>query len=122
MGAASNLVESLGYEIEARGQHSVLRSSGGRAQAVAVFLQEGEQADQLAARFENQTPVTYGLTHADRDNLPWVVAVRGGVIRLHSTSTSGAAGQRGRAETFVELNLSTAAFRASGISALPVLF
>lgn len=100
-----HLVESLGYEIEARGRHSVLRSSGGRAQAVAVFLQEGEQADQPAARFENQTPVTYGLTHADRDNLPWVVAVRGGVIRLYSTSTSGAVGQRGRAETFVELNL-----------------
>jgi hypothetical protein len=33
------------------------------------------------------------------------LAVRGGTIRLYSTSTSGAAGQRGRAETFVELNL-----------------
>ena len=99
------LVEKLGYEIEPRARHSVLRSSGGRAQAVAVFLQEIEQADQPAARFENQTPVTYALTHADRDNLLWVVAVRGGMIRLYSTSTSGAAGQRGRAETFVELNL-----------------
>ena len=99
------LVQKLGYEIEQRGRHSVLRSSEGRAQAVAVFLQDTEQADQPAARFENQTPVTYALTNADRDNLPWVVAVRGGVIRLYSTSTSGAAGQRGRAETFVELNL-----------------
>jgi hypothetical protein len=31
--------------------------------------------------------------------------VRGGTIRQYSTSTSGAVGQRGRAETFVELNL-----------------
>ena len=100
-----NLVQKLGYEIEARARHSVLRSSEGRAQAVAVFLQDTEQADQPTARFENQTPVTYALSHADRDNLPWVVAERGGTIRLYSTSTSGAAGQRGRAETFVELNL-----------------
>ena len=100
-----DLVRGLGYEIEPRGQHSVLRASEGRAQAVAVFLQDAEQPDQPAARFENQTPVTYALSHADRDNLPWVVAVRSGTIRLYSTSTSGAAGQRGRAETFVELNL-----------------
>lgn len=31
--------------------------------------------------------------------------MRGGTIRLYSTSTSGAAGQCGRTETFVELNL-----------------
>ncbi len=54
---------------------------------------------------ENQTPATYALALADRDRLPWVVAVRGGTIRLYSTATSGAAGQRGRTETFVELNL-----------------
>jgi len=109
-----DLVEKLGYEIETRARHSVLRSAGGRAQAVAVFLQETEQADQPAARFENQTPVTYALSHADRDNLPWVVAVRGGTIRLYSTSTSGAAGQRGRAETFVELNLPLLASEQAG--------
>jgi hypothetical protein len=64
-----DLIEKLGYEIEARARHSVLRSTEGRAQAVAVFLQDTEQADQPASRFENQTPVTYALSHADRDNL-----------------------------------------------------
>jgi hypothetical protein len=100
-----DLVRGLGYEIEPRGQHSVLRAAEGRAQAVAVFLEEDEQPDQTSARFENQTPATYALAHTDRDRLPWVVAVRGGTIRLYSTSASGAAGQRGRTETFVELNL-----------------
>jgi hypothetical protein len=100
-----DLVRGLGYEIEPRGQHSVLRAALGQAQAVAVFLQEDEQPDQTSAHFENQTPATYALAHADRDRLPWVVAVRGGTIRLYSTATSGAAGQRGRTETFVELNL-----------------
>jgi hypothetical protein len=83
----------------------VLRSSEDRAQAVAVFLQESEQADRPSSRFENQTPVSYALAHAHRDNIPWVVAERSGSVRLYSTSTSGAAGQRGRTETFVELNL-----------------
>jgi len=98
-----DLVRGWGYEIEQKAHHSVLRSSEGRAQAVAVFLQESEQADQPSSRFENQTPVTYALAHADRDNIPWVIAERSGAIRLYSTS--GASGQRGRAETFVELNL-----------------
>ncbi len=54
-----DLIRGLGYEIEQRARHSVLRSPDDRAQAVAVFLQESEQADQPSSRFENQTPVTY---------------------------------------------------------------
>lgn len=100
-----DLVRGLGYEIDQRARHSVLRSSEDRAQAVAVFLEENEQADQPSSRFENQTSVTYALSHADRDNIPWVVAERSGGVRLYSTKTSGAAGQRGRTETFTELNL-----------------
>jgi hypothetical protein len=84
----------------------VLRTTTGNARAVAVLLQEEEQPDQPSFRFGLQTPVTFALAQADRENLPWVVSVRGGTIRLYSTMTSGAAGQRGRAETFVELDLS----------------
>ena len=100
-----DLFQSMGYEIDRKAHHSVLRSSEQKAQAVAVFLQKDEQADQPSPRFENQTPLTYALADADRENIPWVVAERSGVIRLYSTATSGASGQRGRAETFVELNL-----------------
>lgn len=98
------LVRGLGYEIESKGNHKILRTATGTARAVAVFLEATEQPDQPSARFSNQTPVTAALTSADRENLRWVMAVRGGTLRLYSTATSGAAGQR-RAETFVELNL-----------------
>lgn len=74
-----NLVRGLGYEIDQRARHSVLRSSEDRAQTVAVFLQESEQVDQPSSRFENQTPITYALAHADRDNIPWVVAGQGAI-------------------------------------------
>jgi hypothetical protein len=113
-----DLVRGLGYKIEPRGRHSVLRAAEEQAQAVAVFLEEDEQPDQTSTRFENQTPATYALAHADRDRLPWVVAVRGGTIRLYSTSTSGAAGQRGRTETFVELNLPLLRSEQAGYLAL----
>lgn len=99
------LVRRLGYEIEDKGNHKVLRTETGTARAVAVLLESTEQPDQPSPRFANQTPVTAALTSADRENLRWVFSVRGGTVRLYSTDTSGAAGQRGRAETFVELNL-----------------
>lgn len=49
----------------------------GNARAVAVFLEANEQPDQPSDRFDRQSPVTFALTQADRDGLPYVVAVRG---------------------------------------------
>ena len=100
------LVEALGYRIEQRGDHAVLRAADGdEIRAVAVFLDRGERPDRPSARFDQRTPVTHSLTLADREGLRWVVAVRGSTLRLYSTATSGASGQRGRTETFVELDL-----------------
>src|SRR5699024_7271579 len=70
------------------------------------FLEENEQPDVPSFRLDANTPVSYALAQADRENLPWVISIRGSSIRLYSTITSGAVGQRGRAETFVELDLS----------------
>lgn len=101
-----DLIRGLGYRLEQAGSHQVLRTGAGNARAIAVFLQEDEQPDYPSFRYGMQTPVSYALTQADRDNLPWVISVRGSSVRLYSVSTSGAVGQRGRAETYVELDLS----------------
>lgn len=100
------LISCLGFAIERRGQHQVLRNSQGGARAVAVFLEEGETEEQASPRFDGQSPVTSALAVADRENLPWVLSIRGGTLRLYATGTSGAPGQRGRTETYFELNLS----------------
>lgn len=100
------LLRKLGYSLEQSGTHHVLRTVEGNARAVAVFLRNDEQPDYPSFRYGMQTPVSYALTHADRENLPWVISVRGGSLRLYSAATSGAVGQRGRAETYVELDLS----------------
>ena len=46
-----DLVRGLGYEIEPRGRHNVLRASSGRAQAVAVFLQEDGTTKEATFKF-----------------------------------------------------------------------
>lgn len=113
------LVEGLGYRIEQRGDHAVLRAADGeKIRAVAVFLDRGERPDRPSARFDQRTPVTHALTLADREGLRWVVAVRGSTLRLYSTATSGAAGQRGRTDTFVELDLPLLADEHAGYLSL----
>lgn len=100
------LVEALGFDVEQRRTHAVLRVGGaGHARAVAVFLDETEQPDRPSERFDRQSPVTFALNEADRDGLPYVLAVRGSTLRLYSTATSGAVGQRGRTETYVGIDL-----------------
>lgn len=100
------LIRSLGFTIEQRGHHRILRDVGdSSSRAIAVFLQPGEQPDAPSAKYGSVSPVTHGLNHADRENLRWVVTVRGGCLRLYSTATAGAVGQRGRTETYVEVNL-----------------
>ncbi len=119
--ADRDLVEALGFDVEDRPKHAVLRvRSNGNARAVAVFLNESEQPDAPSNRYDRQTPVTYALNQADKNGLPYVVAVRGSNVRLYSTSTSGAVGQRGRTETFVGLDLPLLPTDMAGY--LPLLF
>lgn len=115
------LVEGLRFTVEERARHSVLRvGANGNARAVAVFLYESEQPDQPSERYDHQTPVTYALTQAERDGLPYVLAVRGSMLRLYATTTSGAVGQRGRTETYVGLDLPLLPTEHAGY--LPLLF
>ena len=54
-----DLVRDLGYEIETRGCYNVLQAYGGRAQAVAVFLQDtGSKSTSLhpASRTKPRSP------------------------------------------------------------------
>ena len=49
--------------------------------------------------------MSYALAQADRENLDWVVAVAGGTLRLYPAKPGVGTGRRGRAETFVEIDL-----------------
>jgi hypothetical protein len=99
------LVEKLGFGIEQLSvTSSVLTVGGGGKRAVAVFLDEGETFDEPADRFSS-TPVSHALALADREGVPWVVLTRARQIRLYAARPDTGVGRKGRAETFVEVDL-----------------
>ncbi len=99
------LVEKLGFGIEQLSvTSSVLTVGGGAKRAVAVFLDEGETFDEPADRFAS-TPVSHALALADREGVPWVVLTRARQIRLYAARPDTGVGRKGRAETFVEIDL-----------------
>ncbi|MGI8808585.1 MAG: Eco57I restriction-modification methylase domain-containing protein [Acidimicrobiales bacterium] len=99
------LVEKLGFTVEQLSvTSSVLMIPGGAKRAVAVFLDEGETFDDPADRFVT-SPVSHALALADREGAPWVVLTRSRQIRLYAARADTGVGRKGRAETFVEINL-----------------
>jgi hypothetical protein len=104
--AGRRLVEGLGYEVDHLSTtSSVLSVATGGKRAVAVFLDEGETFEDTTTRFEGTSPVSHALALADKENLPWVVLTRGRQIRLYAARPDTGVGRKGRADTFVEVNL-----------------
>jgi hypothetical protein len=112
------LVESLGFGVETLSTTSSVLTINGSKRVVAVFLDEGEGFEDPVSRFNGISPVSNALALADRENLPWVVLTRGHQIRLYSARPDIGVGRKGRAETFVELNLALLPEEAAGYLSL----
>jgi hypothetical protein len=98
------LVERLGFQVESLSTTASVLTTRSAKRAVAVFLDESESFEDLSTRF-GATPVSHGLALADREGLPWLVMTRGRQIRLYAARPDTGVGRKGRAATFVELNL-----------------
>lgn len=115
-----DLVKGLGFDVETHGSTTSLLVSNGRKYAVAVFLDESETPEAPSARFANLSPVSQGLAAADAEQLPFVVVTRGSQIRVYSSRNDVGVGRKGRAETFVEVNLALLPDDRAGY--LPLIF
>ena len=100
------LVEGLGFSVQVLGTNTSMLTVGGRNRAVAVFCDDDEPFDSPAHRFDGASPVSRGLAVADQQNVDWVILTRASEIRLYAARADTGVGRKGRAETFVELNLS----------------
>lgn len=100
------LLAGLGFKIERLDNLTWLLRGGERRAALAVLLDPAEIPEAGAARFNNLSPVSYALTKADAEGLPWVVVLHGDRLRLYPTSSDIGVGRRGRDETYVELQTS----------------
>ncbi len=99
------LIHALGYETAPRGSAALLLIHDGRSRAVAVLLDETEVFDRPSARFGAVSPIAHGLTVATREELPWLVVLRGTQIRLYPARPDVGVGRKGQAETYTELDL-----------------
>src|SRR5690606_14628885 len=78
-----SLLQGLGYEIqELPGPVSVLVSEDTKV-AIGLFLDRSESIDFPNERFSNLSPIAYALARADKERLPYVIAVSDGQLRLY---------------------------------------
>jgi hypothetical protein len=99
------LIHALGYGTAPRGSASVLLIHNEHSRAVAVLLDETEVFDRLSARFGAVSPIAHGFTVAAREELPWLVVLRGSQIRLYPAKPDVGVGRKGQAQTYTELDL-----------------
>lgn len=115
-----DLIKGLGYEIETLSTNSSVLTAGGTDQAVAILLDDGETFEDPGKRFDGSTPVSHALAQADKRQLPWVLLTRGSQIRLYSAKPDVGVGRKGRADTYIELNLALLPEDSAGY--LPLIF
>ena len=99
------LIHALGYRTAPQGSAALLLTHNGHSRAVAVLLDETEVFDRPSARFGAVSPIAQGLTVAAREELPWLVVLRGTQIRLYPAKADVGVGRKGQAETYTELDL-----------------
>lgn len=108
------LLRDLGYEVQnLTGPVSVLVAEDTKV-AIGLFLNRSETFDLPNERFSNLSPIAYALARADKERLPYVVALAEGAIRLYPVQAGIGVGQRGRTETYVQLRLDLLTEEKSG--------
>ena len=100
-----DLLISLGFKSKPLDNLTELLTDKDERTALAVLLNNNEVPESSQERFNNLSPVSYALTKADKERLPWVIFVQEDKIRLYSTQNIGV-GRRGRTESFIECQTS----------------
>ena len=98
------LVERLGFEVGPISTNTWVLTVGGYRKAVAIFCDDHEPFDVSSRRFGGFSPASLALAEAHRQNINWVILTRKTEIRLYTASGDKGVGNRGRTETFVEID------------------
>jgi hypothetical protein len=114
-----DLIRALGFEISTEERNTLILKAGPEKRVVAVLLEDNETFDSPSGRFPS-SPVAWGLTVAADNNVPWLIVLKKDQIRLHPGRDGVGVGQKGQAETFLELNL--AQIDEQHLALLPLIF
>lgn len=113
--SGTDLIKALGFTVQKSSADTlVLAGSSASPRAVAVLLNDSEQFESRADRYQ-VSPVAYGLKKAAEQDVPWLILLRGGQIRLYPAKDGVGVGQRGQSDTFFELDLSLLSDEMSGL-------
>ena len=96
----SSLLLALGFTPEKSDNLSEILRREGEDIAISISLNQGELPQISNNRFNNISPISYGLTKAEKLSIPWVLLLYRNGIRLYSTKNLGIA-RRSRSETFI---------------------
>ena len=113
------LITALGFEISTEERNTLILKAGPEKRVVAVLLEDNETFESPSGRFPS-SPVAWGLTVAADNNVPWLIVLKKDQIRLHPGRDGVGVGQKGQAETFLELNL--AQIDEEHLALLPLIF
>jgi hypothetical protein len=100
----TELIKSLGFTSSKNEDQVLILSSTTDSSVVAILLHDDETFEGKSNRFQS-SPVTWALKVAADRQIPWVVALKKGSIRLYPAKDGVGVGQRGQVETFFELDL-----------------
>lgn len=101
----NDLLISLGFTNKPLDNLTNLLSDKDGRTAIAVLLKDNEAPELNQERFNNLSPISYALTKADKERLPWVIFIQEDKIRLYSTQNIGV-GRRGRTESYIQCQTS----------------
>jgi hypothetical protein len=112
------LLTGLGFEVQRASPVCLTLRQDQTKVAIGVVLQPGTDPNSANPHFGATSPVTHALAMAERENLPYVVIVAGGCLRLYVTNPTLGPGRRGRAETYLEIQLELLSEETVGYLAL----
>ncbi|MBX3214348.1 MAG: hypothetical protein KF850_20100 [Labilithrix sp.] len=99
------LLDALGFEVEHTSQSGLVLRDTGTKVALALLVTRGTDVDASDPKFNGLSPVSYGLTRARQENLPYLLVTEGPTVRLYATDPAAGVGRRGGTETFIEARL-----------------
>lgn len=100
-----DLIQGLGFDTrDVPGPGLILYADGSR-RAVGILLDRIDEVEASSDRYDGTSAVSYALALADRENLDYVLVTADASIRLYPVKPGVGVGRRGRAETYVEVNL-----------------
>ncbi len=108
------LIEQLGFTIQAHHGPAAILAARDTKVALAVFLDRPDEIEPANPRFDGVSPVSYALAQADRENLDYVVVSAGAALRVYPVKPGVGVGRRGRTETYVDVNLDLLAPEQAG--------